>query len=252
MVVGLWFREVRAIIIVQARMGSTRFPGKILKKVMGRPLLEYQIERLRRVKNINDVVIATTTNQIDKPVKELCEELHCSYFRGSESDVLLRYYETAVKFNAECVVRVNSDCPLIDPGVIDEIIEYYFNHNELDYVSNILEKSYPIGLHTEVFSMEALRRANYNAGGAIEREHVTPYIYRNPDIFKLFSYSIEDDLSKYRWTVDYPEDFELIRIILTDLYPNKADFNMFDIINLMNSDASLMQINSQFTKEQTL
>ena len=194
MVVGLWFREVRAIIIVQARMGSTRFPGKILKKVMGRPLLEYQIERLRRVKNINDVVIATTTNQIDKPVKELCEELHCSYFRGSESDVLLRYYETAVKFNAECVVRVNSDCPLIDPGVIDEIIEYYFNHNELDYVSNILEKSYPIGLHTEVFSMKALRQANDNANSAIEREHVTPYIYRNPDIFKLFSYSIEDDL----------------------------------------------------------
>ena len=100
--------------------------------------------------------------------------------------------------------------------------------------------------------MKALRQANDNANSAIEREHVTPYIYRNPDIFKLFSYSIEDDLSKYRWTVDYPEDFELIRIIIMGLYPDKADFNMFDIINLMNSDASLMQINSQFTKEQTL
>jgi spore coat polysaccharide biosynthesis protein SpsF len=252
MVAGLWFKEMRTIIIVQARMGSTRLPGKVLKRVMGRPLLEYQIERLKKVENVTDVVIATTISQNDDPIKELCKELHCSYFRGSESDVLLRYYETAIKFNAECIVRVNSDCPLIDPGVVEEIVEYYSNHNELDYVSNILEKSYPIGLHTEVFSMKALRQANDNANSAIEREHVTPYIYRNPDIFKLFSYSIEDDLSKYRWTVDYPEDFELIRIIIMGLYPDKADFNMFDIINLMSSDPGLIKINSRFAKEQTL
>ena len=100
--------------------------------------------------------------------------------------------------------------------------------------------------------MEALRKANHNANSATEQEHVTPYIYRNPDIFRIFSYSIQDDLSKYRWTVDYPEDFKLIRIILERLYQNNTDFNMFDIVNLMNSDASLMQINSQFTKEQTL
>ena len=233
-------------------MGSTRFPGKILKKVMGRPLLQYQIERLKKVKNVTDVIIATTTNQRDNPIKELCEELHCSYFRGSESDVLLRYYEAAIKFDADYIVRVNSDCPVIDPSVIEEIVEYYSNHNELDYVSNILEKSYPVGLHTEVFSMEALRKANNDANTAIEREHVTPYIYRNPDIFKIFSYSIKNDLSKYRWTVDYPEDFELIRIIITELYPKKADFNMFDIIKLMSLDPNLININSRFTKEQTL
>jgi spore coat polysaccharide biosynthesis protein SpsF len=244
---------MRTIIIVQARMGSTRLPGKILKKVMGKPLLEYQIERLKKVRNVDDVVIATTINQIDQPVKELCEKLHCSYFRGSENNVLLRYYEAAIKFKAECIVRVNADCPLIDPDIVGDIIEYYhLNYNEIDYVSNILEKSYPIGLHLEVFSMEALVRANHNANSATEREHVTPYIYRNPDLFRLFSYSIQDDLSKFRWTVDYPEDFKLIRIIIERLYQNKKDFNMLDIINLMNSDASLMQINSQFTKEQTV
>jgi spore coat polysaccharide biosynthesis protein SpsF len=234
-------------------MGSTRLPGKILKKVMGKSLLEYQIERIKKVRNVDDVVIATTTNQIDQPVKELCEKLHCSYFRGSEDNVLLRYYEAAVKFKAECIVRVNADCPLIDPEVVEEIIGYYhLNYNEIDYVSNILEKSYPIGLHTEVFSMEVLRRISRRNGNSIEREHVTPYIYNNPDIFRLFSYVIKEDFSQYRWTVDYLEDFELISLILKKLYPYKKFFNMFDIIRLMNSDPSLMEINSRFTKKQTL
>ncbi len=232
-------------------MGSTRLPGKILKKIMGRPLLEYQIERLRKVRNVDDVVIATTTNKIDIPVKKLCETLKCSYFQGSENDVLLRYYEAALEFNATCIIRVNADCPLIDPLIIEKMVEHYKNHRELDYVSNILEKSYPIGLHTEVFSIDALSMAN-NRATEEEREHVTPYIYRNPNIFRLFSYSIDDNFSKYRWTVDYPEDFELIRLVYTKLYIEKPDFDMFDVINFMNSDPRLIQINSQFTKNQTI
>ena len=243
---------MRTIIIVQARMGSTRFPGKILKKVMGRPLLEYQIERLNKVKNVDDVVIATTTNEKDTPVQELCDALKCSYFRGSESDVLSRFYGAAEEFNAECIVRINSDCPLIDPSVVEGMIEHYVKHSDLDYLSNILQKSYPIGLHTEVFSMEVLRKVNEQAMDPLEREHVTPYIYRNPIMFKLFSYAIGDDLSKYRWTVDYPEDFELIRIILEHCYPNKPNFGMFDIIDLMEKKPKLAKINSQFNQQQTV
>ena len=242
---------MNVVIIVQARMGSTRCPGKILKQVMGRPLLEYQIERLNAIENVDEVVIATTKNKIDNPIAELCERLNCSYFRGSENDVLLRYYEAAIKFDAECVIRINSDCPLIDPSIVEEIVEFYLN-NEFDYVSNILDKSYPIGLHTEVFSMKALSNANDNSVSLAEREHVTPYIYRNPHLFKLFSYTLKNDLSNYRWTVDYPEDFELIRIIITKLYPLKTYFDMFDIIELMSLDARLIKINSQFTKDQTI
>jgi len=234
-------------------MGSTRLPGKILKKVMNKPLLEYQIERLKQVKNADNLIIATTKNQIDQPVKMLCEKLQCSYYLGSEKNVLSRYYEAALKFKADCIVRINADCPLIDPEIVEEIIGYYhLNSNKFDYVSNILEKSYPIGLHTEVFSMNALIRANQNASSKIEQEHVTPYIYRNPDIFRLYSYSIKDDLSKYRWTVDYPEDLRLVRVILEKLYPVNPGFKMMDIIDLMNSDKNLMQINNNFTKEQTL
>jgi len=234
-------------------MGSTRFPGKILKRVMGKPLLEYQIERLKNVKNVDDVVVATTINQIDQPVKDLCEKLHCSYFRGSENDVLLRYYEAAVKFKAECIVRVNADCPLIDSSVIEEIVEYYqSNHSEFDYVSNILEKSYPIGLHAEVFSMEALTIANRNSDSSVEREHVTPYIYRNSDLFRLFSYKIKEDFSQYRWTVDYPQDLEVVRRIIKGIYPIKPNFNMYDILSFLRLNSDISDINSDIKKKQTL
>jgi len=243
----------RTVIIVQARMGSTRLPGKILKKVMGRPLLEYQIERLKKIKEVNDVVIATTTNQSDDPVVKLCRELNCAYFRGSEDDVLLRYYKTAIEFNAKYIVRINADCPLIDPKVVERVIKYFHaNSEKYDYVSNILEPSYPIGLHTEVFSINAMKKANDNANDLIEREHVTPYIYRNPGLFRLGSVVLEDNLSYYRWTVDYPEDFDLVKKIIEGIYPTKVDFDMFDVISYLKSNPELMRINNKITKEQIL
>jgi spore coat polysaccharide biosynthesis protein SpsF len=250
---GLHIDQKRTIIIVQARMGSTRFPGKILKKIMGRPLLEYQIERLKQIKVVDDVVIATTTNKIDDPLVELCVKLNCSFFRSSEDDVLLRYFETAVEFNAKVIVRINGDCPLIDSNVVATVIGYFnINFKKYDYVSNILEPSYPIGLHAEVFSMDVLKKANDNATDPIEREHVTPYIYRNPNLFRLGSVALKDDLSHYRWTVDYPEDFDLVKKIIEGIYPTQANFDMFDIINYLKSNPRLMQINNRIHKKQTL
>jgi spore coat polysaccharide biosynthesis protein SpsF len=240
-------------IIVQARMGSTRLPGKILKEVMGRPLLGYQIERLKKINHVDDVIIATTTNPSDDRVVGLCKDINCSYFRGSEDDVLLRYHETAIEFCAKKIIRINADCPLIDPKVVERIIKYFnVNSDKFDYVSNILEPSYPIGLHTEMFSIDALQKANENTDDLIEREHVTPYIYRNPDLFRLGSVVLDDNLCHFRWTVDYPEDFILIKNIIEGIYPINVDFDMLDIITYLQSNPRLMRINNQIIQKQTL
>ncbi|HBQ25201.1 MAG TPA: acylneuraminate cytidylyltransferase, partial [Syntrophomonas sp.] len=168
---------MKTIIIVQARMTSTRLPGKVLKEVLGKPLLEYQIERLRQVRLADELVIATTTNDTDQPIVELCEHLGGAYYRGSEEDVLSRYYEAATQFKADAVVRVTSDCSLIDPGVMDEVIGLYINNRDnYDYVSNTLERTYPRGLDTEVFSMAALEKAYKEAGEQPDREHVTLFM----------------------------------------------------------------------------
>ncbi len=244
---------MNTLIIVQARMGSTRLPGKILKLVMGRPMLELQIERLRRVRNVDKIVIATTTNSIDKPIIKLCKKLDCSYSLGSENDVLLRYYDAAKKFNADCIVRINADCPLIDSKVVEEIVkDYHLNYSKIDYISNILEQSYPIGLHTEVFSFKALEQACKEATDPLEREHVTPYIYRHPNKFKLKSVRLDADYSQYRWTVDYEEDFLLITRIYEDLYIGNRNFNMYDVVDYLKENPKLLQLNGNITKKQTL
>lgn len=245
--------EIRTVIIVQARMGSTRFPGKILKKVMGRPILEYQIERLKKVRNADDVVIATTVNKNDQLVVDLCRQLECSFIKGSEDDVLSRYLEAAIECDAKFIVRINADCPLIDPNVVERVIKHYHsNILKYDYVSNILKPSYPVGLHTEIFSLSTLKQAHKNAVDPVEREHVTPYIYRNPHMFKIGSVALDVDLSHYRWTIDYPEDFDLLRKIIEGLYPLKSDFDMYDILDYLEAHPELNDINSGIIKEQTI
>ncbi len=236
---------MRTVIINQARMTSTRLPGKVLKEVLGRTLLEYQIERLRQVRLANELVIATTTNDTDQPIVELCERLGIAYYRGSEENVLSRYYEAASHFRADVVVRVTSDCPLIDPGVMDEIIGLYINNQDkYDYVSNTLERTYPRGLDTEVFSMEALEKAYKEARGQSEREHVTLFMYRRPEQFRLANSSGAVDYSHHRWTVDTPEDFALIKLILQELYPVNNRFTWLDVLNLLNQHPEWIKINA--------
>jgi len=216
---------MKTVIIDQARMTSTRLPGKVMKEVFGKPLLEYQIERLKRANEADELVIATTTNDTDQPIVELCERLGVAYYRGSEEDVLLRYYEAATKFEADVVVRVTSDCPLIDPAVVDRVIEYYKNNWEkYDYVSNTLTRTYPRGMDNEVFSYKALQEAYYNAQEQLEREHVTPYICCHPERYRLDNVSHHENQSQHRWTVDQIEDFLLIENIIKALYPNNPQF----------------------------
>lgn len=239
---------MKTVIIVQARMTSTRLPGKVLKTVLGKTLLEYQIERLQRVKLADQIVIATTTNNTDQPIIDLCQRLSIPYYRGSEEDVLSRYYEAATLYKTDTVVRLTSDCPLIDPTVIDEVINYY-NENKCDYVSNTLDRTYPRGMDTEVFSYKVLKEAFDNAIELPEREHVTPFIYRRPEQYCLGSVKLITNQSQYRWTVDTLEDFELIEKILSTLYPTNPEFSMQDCLELLQRHPKWERINSHIEQK---
>lgn len=236
---------MRTVIIVQARMTSTRLPGKVLKQVMGKPLLEYQIERLRRIKFANEIVIATTVNDTDLPIIQVCEKLNVVCYRGSENDVLARYYEAARENGADVVVRITSDCPVIDPLIIDEVIRFYReSYPKYDYVSNSLKRTFPRGMDTEVFSFKALEEAFKAATALPDREHVTPYIYRHPEQYSLGNIENIEDESRHRWTVDTEEDFLLISQIIKAIYPVNPSFNMRDCLELINQNPEWFNINS--------
>ncbi|MCM3663651.1 glycosyltransferase family protein [Mesobacillus subterraneus] len=239
--------------IIQARMGSTRLPGKILKTVNGKTLLEYQIERVERAKLIDEIIIATTIKESDDPIVQLCQQLSIPYYRGSEDDVLSRYYEAAINNNVQVIVRLTSDCPIIDPEIIDETIRVYLdNKNTVDYVSNTLERTFPRGLDTEVFSFDVLNQAYKTSKEKIYREHVTSFIYGNPDTFKLKNVPSLNDYSEHRWTVDTEEDFILIKNILEALYPVEKEFKLNDIIKLLNENPEWKEINSHIEQKKLI
>ncbi|MBI5937884.1 MAG: glycosyltransferase family protein [Betaproteobacteria bacterium] len=242
---------MKVVIIDQARMTSTRLPGKVLKEVACRPLLEYQIERLRRVQNAHEVVIATTKNATDDPIIGLCERLGVSTYRGSEEDVLQRYYEAARAHGADVVVRVTSDCPVIDPAVVDAAIAMFLAPPMLyDYVSNTQARSYPRGLDVEVFSFAALAAAQTEGRLEYEREHVTPYLYQHPERFRIGQLVAGEDHSQHRWTVDTAEDFELIGRIIATLYPVNPEFDLAAMLDLLRRHPDWSEINAQVMQKQ--
>lgn len=242
--------KLRIIVIVQARMGSTRLPGKILMEVLSKPLLSYEIERLRRLSIADEIIIATTDNPNDVPVVEFCHHEQVPLYRGSEDDVLERYFCAAKAFNADVVVRISGDCPLIDHRIVASVIQHYLDcYPKYSYVSNTIERTYPRGLDVEVFSFDALKKAAKEAVLPLEREHVTPFIYMHPDRFSLGSVVHDPDLSQHRWTVDMPEDFELISKIITALYPTKQDFSMEDVLALLKQHSEWPIINAHIQQK---
>ena len=242
---------MNVVCIIQARIGSTRLPGKVLKNICGKTVLQHDIDRLRRVKNIDEIVIATTILEKDEAITKEADRLGLKYFRGSEEDVLSRYYYAAKENNADVVVRVTSDCPLIDSEVTEKIIQYYIENNDkYDYVSNTIDRTYPRGLDTEVFSFSSLQKAFNEASSMRDREHVTPYIWDNPHLFRLFQYKNQTDYSNLRWTLDTAEDFELINRVYNFLYAEKGNnFNIDDIIELYRKHPELIDINKDIEQK---
>lgn len=234
--------------IIQARMGSTRLPGKVLKEVLGKPILWHLINRIKKAKLTNKIIIATTKNEIDRPILKFAEENGIKNYAGSEENVLDRYYQAAKKFNADPIVRITADCPLIDPEIIDSVVRYYLD-NEYDYVANTLVPStFPDGMDVEVFSFKNLEKIWKEATLPSQREHVTFYFWQNPEIFSVGRYDLPEDLSKYRLTLDYPEDLVLIKIIFEELYPKNSRFSLYDIVEFLRSNPELQKINSHIRR----
>lgn len=235
---------MRKVAIIQARMGSTRLPGKVLKKVLNRPLLEYQLERIAKADELDSYVVATTTKDQDGAIVKLCEKLGVPVFRGSEEDVLARYFAAASCYQADIIIRLTSDCPLIDPHLIDQMIQTYCSQpNQYDYVSNVIERTFPRGMDIEVFSYEALAKCHQQAKQKSDREHVTRYMYQHPKQFKLLNVENRQDQSEHRWTVDTWEDFKLVKKIIESFYPQQPDYTMEDVLTLIQMNPEWRKIN---------
>lgn len=232
---------MKIVAIIQARMGSTRLPGKVLKEIEGQTMLVRVVERVRRAKLIDELLVATTDQAADDAIVDECRRHSVKVSRGDQNDVLDRYFRAAQLAKADAVVRITSDCPLIDPQVADKTVEA-FSGTKPDYASNTLQRTYPRGLDTEVFSFSALSRAWQEARQKYEREHVTPYIYEHPEKFKLLPVTCEADFSSHRWTVDTAEDLEFVRAIYGRLR-SSAEFSGRDVLDLLEREPELMELN---------
>jgi spore coat polysaccharide biosynthesis protein SpsF len=239
---------VRTVAIIQARMGSTRLPGKVMKKLCGKSVLEHVIRRVQTCRLLDDVVVATTTSSEDNVIVAEAERCGAKWFRGSEEDVLDRYYQAAKQFAADVVVRVTSDCPLFDPELLGEMIVSFRIRNSqvkrLDYLSNTIRRTYPLGLDAEVFPRNALEYAHFHSRNQYEREHVTPYIYEHQETFSIHSFEGNKDLSCHRWTLDTEDDFKLIRKIYSELYRENEIFPTNSVIALLGANPEWKEINA--------
>ena len=236
--------------IVQARHGSTRLPGKILKEISGKPMLWHVVNRLSFSKLIDKIVITTTTDSEDDKTEQFCKNYKIDYFRGSVDDVLSRYYETAKLFSADIIIRITSDCPMIDPEIIDQMLRLFLRgSDECDYISNVIDRTFPRGLDTEIFTFNALEKAMNDAATPYEREHVTPYIYNHKDKFKTKNFFNNKDYSFHRWTVDTEEDFRLIEELYKAVYNPEKIFLFEDVLKIFKQKPELIKINQHIRQK---
>lgn len=229
-------------------MGSVRLPGKVLKKIGGKTLLEILIERVKRAAFIDKIVIATTDKAEDKKIVDLAKKVKLDYFRGSENDVLDRYYQAAKKFKADIIIRITGDCPLMDPKIIDRAAKFYKeNSDKFDYVSNVRPPTFPDGMDVEVFPFEVLKKTRKNAKLPSEREHVTAYIANHPEIFRIGNVVYKDNASSVRLTVDSEEDFKVVEKIIEN-FSAKKDFGLEDILDFKENNPDLFLSNNKYKR----
>jgi spore coat polysaccharide biosynthesis protein SpsF len=237
---------MKTVAIIQARMGSTRLPGKVLEPIQGRCMLLRVHDRAAQIPHVDQVAVATSTQPGDAAIVDLCNRHRIPCMQGSESDVLDRYYQSARRLEAGVIVRITADCPLLDPAVSGRVVETFLAGG-FDYVSNIRRRTYPRGLDTEVFAFEALGRAWHEAAEPYQREHVTPYIYEEKNLFSVGSVMSGEDHSSHRWTVDTPEDLELVRKIYTMFeHPPGMD----EVLCLLNRHPELTRINQGVSQKE--
>lgn len=230
-------------------MGSTRLPGKILRPLAGEPMLARVVERVNRARKINEVVVATTTEPADEPVARLCAERGWACSRGSETDVLDRYVQAARTFSADAIVRITADCPVIDPGLLDDAVgRFLAQQPELDYLANFLpQRTFPRGLDTEVVRRDALERCHAEARDPASREHVTAFLYQHPEQFRLAGMTCDQDYSGHRWTVDTPEDLALIERIYAHF--GDGDFTWREALALVEQHPEWSELNRQIVQK---
>lgn len=232
---------MKIVAIVQARVGSWRLPGKVLEDLAGRSMLSRVVSRLRASRLIDELLVATTILAKDDAIVEECQNCGVSLYRGEENDVLDRYFRAAESRGADVVVRITSDCPLIDPEVTDKTIRAFLQEQP-DYASNTIERTYPRGLDTEVFSQNALTQAWQEASELYEREHVTPFIVEHPAQFRVFSVKGDEDYSAHRWTVDTSEDLAFVRMVYSHFRDNEM-FSWRDVLKLLEREPTLADLN---------
>src|SRR3989344_1483732 len=238
--------------IIQARWVSPRLPGKVLKPIFGKPMLEHLLLRAKRANTLDKIIVATTDNPEDKAVAELAEKCGVGFFCGSEKDVLDRYYQ-AVKIRQpaddDAIVRITGDCPLADPKVIDDVVNFYLqNQDKYDYVSNVHPPTYPDGMDAEVFPFKLFERVWKEARLESEREHVTPYFYNHPEIFRIGNRKYKKDVSAIRLTVDNPEDLILVEKVFSAVSSKNPNFGLEEILEYLEQNPDLLGMNKHIQR----
>lgn len=237
---------MKTVAIIQARMGSTRLPGKVLAKINGRPMLGLLLSRVDAASLVSEIIVAIPDEQGDDVLRDWLEDNNIEYFRGSAEDVLERFYLCALACQADLIVRVTADDPLKDPEIINYAIRCMLDNLEFDYVSNTIIPTYPEGLDIEVFKFSALENAYRNAVLSSEREHVTPYIWKHSEFFITHNFVNQRNLSSWRWTVDKYEDLLFIRTIM-DIFKDQPLVSYLEIIEFLDANPDLLKINTQKT-----
>jgi spore coat polysaccharide biosynthesis protein SpsF len=240
--------EKKISVMIQARTGSSRLPEKVLSKIENKSMIWHVINRVKKIKSVQQIALITTKEKSDKVLLDIAENEGIIGFTGDIEDVLNRHYQCAQKISADPIIRITSDCPVIDPCIIEEMLQFFLK-NDFDYVSNIHPATYPDGLDVEIFSFETLEKTVLNAKLNSEREHVTPYIEKHPELFKIYNFENNTDLSQIRLTVDQKEDLELIQKIYSMFSP-KNDFGYEDIMKLLSKHSELLKINSKYKRNE--
>lgn len=237
------------IAVIQARSGSTRLPDKVLLRLIDKSVLEHVVARVKKSRYIKEVVVATTILKEDLRIVKLCASKGIKVYCGSKNDVLDRYYQAARLFGADHVVRITADCPLIDPSVINKVVRVHLE-SKADYTANVVQYTYPDGEDTEIFTFEALKKAWEKAALSSEREHVTPYIRKHPELFHVKGVKFPQDLSGKRWTLDNAEDYKFIKAVYQKLYKKNYMFGMKEILRFLKMNPHVEKINQHITRNE--